>query len=257
MRLISEALAHATAYWHSTETARPGQRAGTPMPARAAVCASILGRSTPLKSLTASHGAQLLKGLSDKGLSRASIASYYAAGRRMLALAGSPTHDWPNSLPPPRIARKPVTPEEIDLLMGELAARGWEDTCELVLLMRDTGMRVNIEALRGEWHREGDRLYVTSGKGGHQRMIPYKGTCRGPLMGVTYETHLRRIIKAGEAVGRPDLRPHDLRRAFVKRVYERSGRDLRVAQVLAGHADPGTTAGYIGVSEEELAQATS
>jgi site-specific recombinase XerD len=144
-----------------------------------------------------------------------------------------------------------VTDAQIEQLLEDLEAQGWEDTAALVRLMRDTGLRVEVEALRGNWEAQGGRLVVKAGKGGHGRVVPYEGPEVGALQGLTYEGHLRRI----KATGSP-IRPHDLRRAFVKRVYERSGKDIRVAQVLAGHADPGTTAGYIGVDWDELSRAT-
>lgn len=263
---VSDALEAARRYWEANESTRG--RGPNMMPIRAGRCAELLGRSRKVASLTAADGASLLVGLRSSGLSRTSVASYYAAGKRMLALSGHQCVGWPKAPSPARKVREGVSPEAIAELVDELEARGWSDTADLVRLMRDTGLRVEVEALRGDWSVQrteggGGKLVVHSGKGGHGRVIPYKGPHRGPgdlaprgereaLRGLTYEGHLRRIKATGSSI-----RPHDLRRAFVKRVYEGSGKDIRVAQVLAGHADPGTTAGYIGVNFEEMERAVA
>lgn len=246
---IADALIAATRYWEANEPLHG--RGPNMMPIRAGQCADILGRSRKLATLGPQDGANLLVGLKARGLSRSSVSSYYAAGRRMLALSGVSCVSWPKAPAPPRKVREAVSPDEIEGLIEELRTRGWDDTADLVELMRDTGLRVEVEALRGDWEAQEGKLTIRAGKGGHGRVIPYRGPQEGPLRGLTYEGHLRRIKATGTS-----LRPHDLRRAFVKRVYEGSGKDLRIAQVLAGHADPGTTAGYIGVNFEELQRAT-
>ncbi len=51
--------------------------------------------------------------------------------------------------------------------------------------------------------------------------------------------------KLKETLGiRVNLRPHDLRRTTVRRVYDRT-RDLRLAQALLGHSDLAATAWYL------------
>lgn len=246
---VSSALASATAYWLAHEPVRA--RGCNMMVLRAGRCADLLGLSRKLSTLGPEDGAALLMGLRKGGLSRSSVSSYYAAGKRMLALSGLVTAAWPKAPSPARKVRDAVDPAQIDQLLASLRLAGWEDTASLVELMRDTGLRVEREALRGDWGAAEGRLVVHSGKGGHARVIPYEGSQSGPLGGLTYEGHLRRI----KATGSP-LRPHDLRRAFIARVYEASGKDLRMAQVLAGHANPATTAGYIGADFERMRDAT-
>lgn len=51
------------------------------------------------------------------------------------------------------------------------------------------------------------------------------------------------------------LTPHDLRRTFARRAYD-LGAGLPAIQVALGHADPKTTARYIGLGEEEGAAVT-
>lgn len=250
---VRDALQAAARYWDANEVTL-SRRGCNMMPIRAQRCASILGTSSPLTKLGPSDGARLLVGLRESGLGRSSVSNYYAAGRRMLALSGVSTVAWPKAPTPPRKVRPAICPTQVQSLIDWLNAKGWGDTAALAVLMRDTGLRVEVEALNGLWEAGEGRLTVESGKGGHGRVIPYRGPEREPLRasgGITYEGHLRRWKVACRELGISIL-PHDLRRAFVKRVYEGSGKDLRVAQVLAGHSDPGTTAGYIGVDWSEL-----
>lgn len=256
MTTLSNALADASRYWNQNERTSSGCRGGGQMPLRAARCVSLLGGSCrKLSTLGPRDGAQLLVSLSKAGLSRASVQSYYGAALRMLNLAGVSTLAWPKPPTPPRKVRQGVPPDKVDALIEGLRARGWDDTADWAALMRDTGMRAEVEALRGQWHKAGSRIEVTSGKGGHARVIPYRGQEDGPIGGLTYEGHLRRWKLVAEEIGAGDLRPHDLRRGFAARVYHNSGKDLRVTQALLGHADIATTAGYIGVDEEALINA--
>lgn len=244
---VADALAKATHYWETNE--RRQSRGVNMMPLRAARCADILGRSRKLRSLDAGDGADLLVGLRKGGLARSTVGSYYAAGRRMLSLSGVHTEGWPKAPTPERRVKEPTTDGQIADLLDRLEAEGWNDTADLVRFMRDTGARVDVEALNGDLSCDGRRLLIRGGKGGHDRVVPYSGNTP-PQRGLTYEGHLRRI----KATGSP-VRPHDLRRAFVKRAFEGSGNNIRVAQALAGHSDPGTTAGYIGVSFDEMERA--
>lgn len=254
-KTLGEALATASRYWEANDRSHSRRSSGgcKMMPIRAGRCVDILGGpKRALSSLTPSDGTKLLTELG-RELSRSSVASYYAAGRRMIALAGGPsTALWPKPPKVPRVVREPVSDASVMRLLGDLKARGWEDTAELVEVLRHTGMRVEVEALSGPLGVSQGMLHVEAGKGGHSRLIPGEVTAHtGELPedrygGLTYEGHLRRIRVACDSLG-VSLKPHDLRRAYAKRVYEDNGKDLRTAQVLLGHADPGTTAGYIGV----------
>lgn len=59
------------------------------------------------------------------------------------------------------------------------------------------------------------------------------------------------VAQIGTAAGIPDLTPHKLRHTFISDVNDKSG-DLRVAQELARHASPETTAGYTRVTRDRM-----
>jgi site-specific recombinase XerD len=63
------------------------------------------------------------------------------------------------------------------------------------------------------------------------------------------------VTQIGEAAGVPDLTPHKLRHTFISDVNDKSG-DLRVAQELARHASPETTAGYTRVTRDRMIAAS-
>lgn len=254
MTTLGEALATASRYWEANDRSHSRRSSGgcKMMPIRAQRCVDILGGpKRALSSLTPSDGTKLLTELG-RELSRSSVASYYAAGRRMIALAGGPsTALWPKPPKVPRVVREPVKASDAEALMAGLLERGWGDTAELIRVLMATGMRVEVEALSGPLGERQGMLHIEAGKGGHGRLVPncghvHKGEIGGRYGGLTYEGHLRRVHTVCADKGL-SLLPHDLRRAYAKRVYEDNGKDLRTAQVLLGHADPGTTAGYIGV----------
>lgn len=255
---LAQAHKFAADYWDRNDRNLKARTPGM-MAMRALRCVSLLGGPGKLAStLSPKDGASLLVALKAGGLTRSSVVSYYSAFRRMLALNGIQTVDWPKAPSAPRQVRDPVSEEHVQALRDWLAARGWDDTAALIDLMGSTGLRVEVEALNGDWQARGDgRLVVHSGKGGHARVVPYRGPEKGPLRetlsDLTYAGHLWRWRKGLKELGLPsDLRPHDLRRKFVRDVYERSGKDIRLAQVLAGHSDPGTTAGYIGADWAQM-----
>ena len=78
---VKDALSTATAYWDANE----GTRTRSPglMQARGLRCAEVLGLGRKLSSLSPLDGAKLLVKLKEGGLSRSSVATYYAAGKRM------------------------------------------------------------------------------------------------------------------------------------------------------------------------------
>jgi integrase/recombinase XerD len=226
--------------------------------------------------------------LMSSGLSPRSVARTVACVRgfyRFVAverkLEGSPADD----LRPPRAwAALPrfLSLEEVDRLLGQpdvATPRGLRDKA-LIEVLYATGLRVSeLVALRaGDLNL--DEGYLTCiGKGDKQRMVPLgqeaaewvrrymregrprllrKGTSPwlfvnardgGPLSRVGFWKVLKEYgLKAGI---RADLSPHVLRHSFATHLLDR-GADLRMIQVMLGHADLSTTQIYTHVLEARL-----
>lgn len=258
-KTLQDALTLATTYWAAKG---PSSRM---MPIRAGVGVSELGAHLPLSSLGPEHGTQLLTGLRGRGLSKASLSSYYAAFRRMLALSGVSTVAWPQPGPVPRRVREPFQPGDLSCLGEWLKERGHLATSNLAALLLITGLRVEVEALSpGACSWEDDRVTVT-GKGGHQRVVPFPPGLGAGLRSiqqqasrVPYATHLARWNRGVKALGISSRlpTPHAVRHLYATKAYAKC-KDLMVVKELLGHADVATTAGYIGVDMERMRDAVS
>ncbi|MEM9716890.1 MAG: site-specific tyrosine recombinase XerD [Pseudomonadota bacterium] len=159
------------------------------------------------------------------------------------------------------------------------------NTC-LMQLLYATGMRVSelvslpATAVRGE-----PEMILVKGKGGKERMVPISDTARAatavwladrdakedyslfaekrpsPFLfpSSSKEGHLTRvgfylILKEISVIAGVDptlVTPHRLRHAFATHLLS-NGADLRVIQVLLGHADISTTEIYTHVADEHL-----
>ena len=280
MTTLHDALQSAHAYW---EAKGPSSRM---MSIRANECAKALPLRTPLAALDKTAGTKVLTHLAKTGKSKGSIAAYYAAFRRAVELGGGDCRGWPKAGAPPRKCREPLTEADLDRLAGMLMPR-WEreegfsrngaETAALLELLRGTGLRVEVEALRSgalDWNPEAKLLRIT-GKGGHERVIPVERKETVALLNnpealkamrrLSYSGHLKRWT---EALGRmrytekgsiKSLKPtpHAVRHYYATRAYERSGHNLKAVQELLGHADISTTARYLGVNVEDLRAAVS
>lgn len=272
MTTLAEVLSTARRYWEAKGAS------SRMMPIRAEKCADLLGatpehpnrkgwpRSVPFETVGPSIGTGLLTELSKQGLSKSSQASYYAAFRRALALSGISTEGWPSGPTPARRVRDPLSVEHVLALREWMNERGWSETAGLIHVLNYTGMRVAEEALNPvAWQADlfKNQLRVT-GKGGHERVIPVRDAAKLVSLlrlarGVSYSAHLKRWTKGVADLGIDSKlpTPHSIRHLFATRAYAKSGKNIRVVQELLGHADPGTTARYIGVDMEELREAIS
>jgi len=182
---------------------------------------------------------------------------------------------WP-SLP------KFLSLEEVDLLLEQpdtATARGLRDKA-LIELLYATGLRVTelINLRAGDLNL--DEGYLTCvGKGDKQRMVPlgqnaadwvnrYMRHGRGALVkkraspwlfvnardgGPLSRVGFWKVLKGyGKSAGLSrELSPHVLRHSFATHLLER-GADLRMIQVMLGHADLSTTQIYTHVLEARL-----
>lgn len=264
MTTLKAALALATPMW-------AGRKGASCMASFVAPCIVILGGSRSVQSLGPSDGVAVLAGLRDRGLSPKSVACYYGAFRRLLALNGVACTGWPKAPSPPRHrAREAMTDPDLAGLIEFLSGAGWSGTADLARLMRATGLRINVEALK-EAHLElqpGDAYdtLIVTGKGGHERPIPIvdpevrallKDRVRlAAMRRPSYSTHLRRWNAAAKSVGIKSrlATPHSVRHSFATNTLARSGGNLVLTQELMGHADPATTARYIHVDLKAKAE---
>jgi integrase len=275
MTTLREAHTLATRYWDTK-----GGTTGPVMAMRAeqVIKHAGLGWGRKVSSLTASDGTRALTGLHK--LSVSSRASYYAAFRRMLALAGVSTVGWPQAGHAPRRVREPMPREAAESLQAWFATNDMPESADLVTVLLGTGMRVKVEALSFDaWQvahgwvgvmpgcgpTNASVLRVT-GKGGHERLIPINPALGVILTGkqrmqamrrLSYSAHMKRWKQGVEALGIQSKlpTPHSLRHLYATEAYRRSGCNLHVVKELLGHADINTTARYIGVNMEELRHA--
>ena len=253
--------------------------------AQLAAFAEKTGR--PVEALDRKDLESFVRSLMTAGLAPRSVARLVACLRGFYkfvvvekALAKNPAEDlrsprgWA-SLP------KFLSLEEVDRLLSQpdvAAPRGLRDKA-LIELLYATGLRVSeLVSLRaGDLHL--DEGYLTCvGKGDKQRMVPmgsdaaswvqryiregrpailkkrsspwlFVNVRGGALSRVGFWKILKEYGK--KAALHADLSPHVLRHSFATHLLER-GADLRMIQVMLGHADLSTTQIYTHVLEARL-----
>lgn len=270
---LSDALAVATEHWQD----RPGDKV---MLSMAGAGVSHFGAATKLATLGPSQGVSLLNYLRNtRKLSPKSAASYYGAFRRMLALSGFMTPDWPKAPTPPRVkAREAMLADDLGALIARLDAEGHRDTADLARLLRGTGMRVSAEGLAQGYEGRGFEVveraatYLAiriTGKGGHERLIPVvdpdaiavilSDDRLGAVQKVSYRTHLKRWNAGVKALGITTrlATPHSVRHTYGGERLKETGGNLSLVQELMGHASPTTTAGYLQTSLGDKAKVLS
>lgn len=194
-----------------------------------------------------------------------SLHAFYEWARRAGHVTVPPTLDVIR----PRVGR--LTPHPIspgDFLMAvENASQKMR--CWLTLGAFEGFRCKEIAGLRCEdvmLDRDPPMLRINEGKGGHEDTMPLNRTAERELL--AYGIHGRRGPVFVSPTGRGttansvstlgnrylhslgiDATMHDLRHAFVSWVYGET-HDLRLAQELARHADPRTTAGYAALMDE-------
>jgi integrase len=262
MTTHKQALAKAVTFWDAK-----GNSARV-MTIRAEACIKIVGGlGRKLSSLSATDGTDILSGLRKAGLSRSSVINYYAAYRRMLALSGKATVDWPGAGSPARRLRTPIPEDKVQLMLGYMYSRGRCATADLLRVLLATGSRIAVEGLKldaGHLHTDitGQAWWRVIGKGGHEREVPVKDKEAVAILKdrdrmsafqtLSYERHRQVWHEAATALGIEGFTPHSVRHLYATQAYHQSGKNLIVTRDLLGHSDINTTAGYIGVDRAEL-----
>lgn len=281
---LRECLRVAAEHWSD----RPGDKVMCSMASR--TCA-LVGLSREAEALKVADGVKLLADLRKAGLSPKSVRSYYQAFRRVLTLNGVSSELWPKAPTPPKRTRDRLSDEDLDRLIawfrepreasgaGSMYSYTWAATADLALLLRGTGMRINVEAVTkgkfrvtlGEWPPEAfpasyDILHIT-GKGDNEREIPVvepkcRALLRDPLaltgiQSLTYSAHMKRwslgIASLGILSRLPT--PHAVRHAYASEALENSGGNLELVRGLLGHTSPATTSGYLHIDQQAKADA--
>jgi integrase/recombinase XerD len=211
-----------------------------------------------------------------------SLKRFYQYALRQGRIAVDPTLnvDAPKN---PRSLPKSLTEGEVE---GLLAAPSLEDPLgvrnkTMLELLYATGLRVSelVSLKLGQLSQDMGVVRVI-GKGGKERLVPvgevaldwarkYVDEARGELLGArlsdalfvsTHGSAMTRqafwlLIKryAGQAKIAKPISPHTLRHAFATHLLNH-GADLRVVQMLLGHADISTTQIYTYVAQERMKQ---
>lgn len=274
MTSLSDAHTTAARHWAASGSRTSG--AVMAMRAKEGVEWFLKDGVTACEDITVGHATRYLTYLRQVGYSADSVVSYYGTFKRMveLSLGKGYCDRWPKPPPKPRRSpREPLTGEDLDRLIEHFRRAGYQETADLACVLRGAGLRVDIEALAPDALAYADdagapygTLTVT-GKGGHERTVPVVDPCARQVLGdperltamrrIPYRTHLDRwnkAVKACEVVSKLAT-PHAVRHAYVTEAHRRSGGDLALAQELAGHASPATTARYIHHSLDRKAAA--
>jgi integrase/recombinase XerD len=219
---------------------------------------------------------------SSSARSLSSLKRFYQYALRQGKIAVDPTLN----VDAPKRARalpKTLTEEEVERLLGAPSADdalGVRDKTMLELLYA-TGLRVSelVSLKLGQLSQDMGVVRIL-GKGSKERLVPvgevaldwarkYVGDARTALLGERLSDALfvtsrgaamtrqafwqlikRYALRAG--IGKP-ISPHTLRHAFATHLLNH-GADLRVVQMLLGHADISTTQIYTHVARERMKQ---
>lgn len=233
--------------------------------------------------------AQALEGLGTawSGLAASSLARRCSALRQFygfLVDEGLREDDPSGALPRPRVRRplpRLLSHEDVERFLAQADEEAASERPEAVRLLAllellyGSGLRATelVSLPVAAVPRDAPFLHVT-GKGGQQRMVPVstraravlsrwlavrKGTSRFLFPSTGQSGHLTRVrlfqllrALAGRAGLDPErVSPHVLRHAFATHLLE-GGADLRVLQMLLGHADIATTQIYTHVDSARL-----
>ena len=211
-----------------------------------------------------------LADLKQKGRKLATIQLHYYVLKPFLHYLGTPL--TMKFRKPRRLPRYHSTEElrsilqVIDNRTDAWAKRVRERDRLMVLMLAFTGMRRSELLNLRRCDIAGNRIFVRSGKGDKDRVIPLSRQLAGPLKDYIERRNIGRTQKLfavgphrlcqivkhyALAAGIENFTPHSLRHYFATALGER-GAQLRAVQELLGHADISTTAIYLDVVPTHL-----
>lgn len=244
-----------------------------------------VGGELPTAQAATLESALLLCADSEKPATRARLLSAARRFYQFLILSGARRDDPTARMAAPRLGRRlPETLSErhVEILLDApdtSTLLGLRDRSLLEVLYA-SGLRVSeLVGLTLQQLDLVSGLVKTVGKGNKERLVPlgelalewlqrYLNEARPHLLGGAQCDHVfvtRRkgpmtrqmawylIVRYAEREGLPKLGPHTLRHAFATHLVNH-GADLRVVQLLLGHADISTTQIYTHVARERLKQ---
>ena len=193
-----------------------------------------------------------------------SVHAFYEWARRAGMVAVPPTLDVIRPRVP-RLLPHPISPADFQVAMEHADQRM---RCWLVLGAVQGFRCIEIAGLRCEdieMSQQPPTLRIDRGKGGHADVMPLNAVVERELVmfGVRRKgsvftgrhgpVHPNTVSCLGNRYLRSlgvDATMHSLRHAFVSWLYAET-QDLRLAQEMARHSDPRTTAGYAAFSDEK------
>ncbi|MBN8487055.1 MAG: site-specific tyrosine recombinase XerD [Burkholderiales bacterium] len=207
---------------------------------------------------------------------------FYRWALRERLLDADPTLRLDNARQPMRVPHT-LSEAQVEALLAAPDATnplGQRDRCMLEL-MYASGLRVSeLVGLQGLQVGLNEGVLRVTGKGSKERLVPfgeqaqvwlerYMADARGALLGGRSSSALFVTVRGGpmtrqmfwrlvkryalQAGITSPLSPHTLRHAFATHLLNH-GADLRVVQLLLGHADISTTTIYTHVARERLKQ---
>jgi len=223
--------------------------------------------------LSADAAKQFLAELRERGYAQKSIRGYYAIIKSFLAYLGI---HFKKKFPPQRHLPVYHSARDIERLMAAADSRTdtWAKLKErdklIILTAVFTGLRRSELANLRPCDIAGGFIYVRSGKGDKDRVVPFAQDLQEPLLSYIQSQnisptnpifsvtsrHIYRIIKNYAKAAALDISPHALRHYFATALIEK-GVPLSAIQQLLGHADIKTTAIYLDMVPSHLKNAVS
>lgn len=204
-----------------------------------------------------------------KAQTRAAARSSLRLLFKWAALEGIRDDNPMEDFPPIRTFQAPPRPTPESALADALASTDDERVRLVLLLGAYAGLRrAEIARLHSDAIQENGTLRVF-GKGGKTRVVPVHPLLAGPLAefksrgGWLFPSpygdkpcNPRLINRLLKGVLPPGFSTHTLRHRFATQVHSKS-KDLRAVQALLGHSSLATTQRYVGVSDQDLADAVA
>lgn len=135
--------------------------------------------------------------------------------------------------------------ELADLQWGDIQLQPIKGKVRTVLAVEGKGAKGRVIPIKDTLANALDQWAGVVGREGY--IIRSLGMNREPGASISAVAIFHIVGKAGRAIGKPELAPHDLRRTYAQLGYE-AGISLVQISKLLGHADIGTTQRYLNLS---------